>query len=174
MVVIGPSGNGKSTLAAALAERLGWRFVEGDAHHPPANIAKMARAEPLTDADREPFLASIGRALADADGAVAACSALKRCYRETLTRVAGKPVLFVLPEVTAEELRRRMGLRPGHFMPPALLASQLAAFESPAGNELSCTIDGSLPVSEAVDGMPPGCWSACWRWPRWSRSSTVR
>ena len=151
IVVIGPSGNGKSTLAQALADRLGWSFIEGDLHHPPENIAKMARAEPLTDLDREPFLDSIGRALAAADGAVASCSALKKSYRARLERVAGKPILFVLPLVSRSELRRRMEARTGHYMPPALLDSQLAAFEPPYERERCLEIDGEAPVSAAAD-----------------------
>lgn len=143
LVVIGPSGNGKSTLAQAIARRLGWRFIEGDEHHPAANIAKMSRGEALTDADRAPFLDSIATALADGE-AVAACSALKRAYRERLLQVAGLPILFVLPRVSPEELKRRMENRPGHFMPPGLLQSQLDTFEPPAEDENCLTLDGTL------------------------------
>ena len=143
LVVIGPSGNGKSTLGQAISGRLGWRFIEGDDHHPPANIAKMSRGEALTDADRLPFLDSIARTLADGE-AVAACSALKRTYRERLLRVARLPILFVLPRVSPEELKRRMENRPGHFMPPGLLHSQLATFEPPAQDENCLTLDGML------------------------------
>jgi len=151
IVVIGPSGNGKSTLATAIAERLGWRFIEGDEHHPARNIAKMARGQPLDDADRQPFLSSIGAALAQGDGAVAACSALKRRYREILSEVAAQPILFVLPQVRAEELRRRMEARGGHFMPPALLASQLADFEIPQADEHCLLLDGALPIQVLVE-----------------------
>ena len=151
IVIMGPSGNGKSTLAEALARRLGWSFMEGDAHHPPANIAKMARAEPLTDLDREPFLDSIGRALAEVDGGVAACSALKKSYRERLEQVAGEPILFVLPRVSRAELRRRMEARTGHYMPPALLDSQLAAFEPPDEGECCLEVDGEAPAKEVAD-----------------------
>ena len=59
LVVMGVSGSGKSTVAAPLAARLGWPFQEGDALHPPANIAKMKAGIPLTDADRAPWLAAI-------------------------------------------------------------------------------------------------------------------
>ncbi len=147
IVIMGPSGNGKSTLTRALADQLGWRFIEGDDHHPPANIAKMASGEPLTDTDRAPFLASIGAALAD--GGVASCSALKRAYRDQLRGAAGR-VLFVLPQVPPAELARRMASRPGHFMPPALLASQLAALEMPALDERALLLDGTQPVADMV------------------------
>ena len=150
LIVIGPSGNGKSTLARILAERLGWAFVEGDLHHPPANLAKMARGEPLDDADRAPFLDSVGRALAEAEhGAVASCSALRRAYRDRLRTFAPEAVL-VWPQVPHEELRRRMSARPGHFMPPSLLDSQLATFEAPGADEATIAVDGCLPAPEQV------------------------
>jgi len=150
LIVIGPSGNGKSSLARALAERLDWTFIEGDRHHPPANLAKMARGEPLTDADRAPFLDSIGRALAEAEhGAVASCSALRRAYRDRL-RAFAPQALLVWPQVPREELRRRMNAREGHFMPPSLLDSQLATFEPPGTDEATITVNGCLAVPEQV------------------------
>lgn len=152
VVVIGPSGNGKSTLGQAIAQRLGWRFVEGDDHHPPENIAKMTRGEPLTDDDRVPFLTSIGQALA-AGESVAACSALKRGYRGLLVDTAGLPVLFVLPHVAKEELQRRMEQRPGHFMPASMLHSQLATFERPAPGENCLTLDGTMPPTQFADAV---------------------
>ena len=111
----------------------------------------MARAEPLTDTDREPFLDSIGRALAAVDGAVASCSALKKTYRARLEQVAGKPILFVLPRVSRAELRRRMKARSGHYMPPSLLDSQFAAFEPPDKGECCLQIDGEAPASASAD-----------------------
>lgn len=149
IVVMGPSGNGKSTLAAALAKQLGWRFIEGDDHHPPANIAKMACGEPLSDADREPFLRSIGAALAGGK-AVAACSALRRSYRALLGEVGGGAVLFVVPQVAEAELARRMASRPDHFMPPSLIASQLATLELPGPGERALLVDGTLPLADLV------------------------
>lgn len=150
IVVMGPSGNGKSALGSALAARLGLPFIEGDACHPPANIAKMARGEPLDDADRAPFLDAVGAALAaQPHGAVAACSALKHAYRERLRQLV-PGLLFVLPQVPRAELHRRMGARPGHFMPPSLLDSQLAALEPPQAGERIVLLDGTLPLPELV------------------------
>lgn len=151
LVVMGPSGNGKSTLARKLADRLGWHFIEGDEHHPPRNIAKMARGEQLTDEDRWPFLDSIGEALAANDGAVAACSALKRSYRDRLSFLAGRPVLFVLPQLTRSDLRKRMESREGHFMPPSLLASQLEDLEEPDHSEHALLLDGTAPPEHLAD-----------------------
>lgn len=145
VVVIGPSGNGKSTLARELAQELGWAFIEGDRHHPARNIAKMARGEALTDEDRHPFLDSIARALVAESGAVAACSALKKSYRDRLEAIAQRPILFILPRVPRDELQRRMEEREDHFMPPSLLESQLAAFEEPDTGERCIEVDGTLP-----------------------------
>jgi gluconokinase len=150
LIVIGPSGNGKSSLGRALAERLDLPFVEGDLHHPPENIAKMARGEPLTDADRAPFIDSIGRALENAEhGAVASCSALRRAYRDRL-RTFDPQAVLVWPQVSREELLRRMSARLGHYMPATLLDSQLATFEPPAQDEATISVDGSLPIPEQV------------------------
>ena len=92
VVVMGVSGSGKSTLAAALADALGWDLLEGDDLHPPANVAMMARGEPLTDADRQPWLDAIGEWVdvrrAEGRSAVVTCSALRRRYRDILRDVA--------------------------------------------------------------------------------------
>lgn len=151
IVVMGPSGNGKSALGAALAARLGVPFIEGDDCHPPANIAKMARGEALSDADRAPFLANVAGALAcHTGGAVAACSALKRTYRDRLcAQVPG--LIFILPRVPAGVLHKRMASRPGHFMPPSLLTSQIATLELPQADEAALVIDGEQPLEHLVE-----------------------
>src|SRR5690349_5747183 len=83
IVVMGVSGSGKSTVGAALAGRMHVPFEDADDLHPPANIAKMTRGEPLDDDDRWPWLERIGEWLVEhADGGVIACSALKRKYRD--------------------------------------------------------------------------------------------
>ncbi|OIJ65359.1 gluconokinase [Streptomyces mangrovisoli] len=115
-----------------LAERLGVPFVDGDDFHSAAGIAKMASGTPLDDADRGPWLASVGRWLQERDnagtGAVVACSALRRGYRDTLR--AACPSAFFL-HLTADRalLASRLDRRTGHFMPSALLDSQLATLE---------------------------------------------
>ncbi len=158
LVVMGVAGVGKSTLGEALAERLGWPFQEGDALHPAANIAKMKAGQPLTDADRLPWLDAIGAWIDGQLGAgcsgVVTCSALKRAYRDRLAK--GRPgVTFVFIRLDQAAVAARMAARKGHFMPPSLLASQFAALEPPGPDEPVIVVDGAAPVSaqvEAVEG----------------------
>lgn len=151
VVVMGPAGCGKSTLAAALSRALGWRFLEGDELHPAANVAKMAAGVPLTDQDRAPFLAAVGEAIARerASGVVAACSALKRGYRDLLRSRAG-PVVFVLPWLDREPLLARLEARQWHFMPASLLDSQLADLEPPEPDEEAVVLNGAAPLDRQV------------------------
>ena len=130
---MGVSGAGKTTVGRALADRIGWEFIEGDDFHPAANIALMSAGHALTDADRAPWLAAlrkrIDEVLASHGHAVIACSALKHTYRSVLAgSEGGGAVQFVHLEVSAAELHRRLAHR-HHFMPPELLASQLATLE---------------------------------------------
>ena len=138
-IIMGVSGCGKSTYARALAVDSGARFVEGDDLHGAANLAKMAAGIALTDDDRWPWLdriaVAINGALSDRARVVATCSALRRAYRDRLRVAIAVPVHFVLLDVPPDDLRRRMADRPGHFMPPALLDSQLATLEWPEADE---------------------------------------
>ena len=155
VVVMGPSGAGKSVIGEALAEKLaqefpGLDFVDGDDLHPAANVEKMRAGIPLDDSDRAPWLASVGRALADAEGGrVVACSALRRAYRD-LIREACSDAVFVELVVGPEQLRERVGHRAGHFMPATLLASQLGTLEPLTGDERGVRIDNTGPVDEVV------------------------
>lgn len=125
-VVMGPSGCGKSTIGAALAKSLHVPFVDGDALHPPANVAKMASGQPLTDADRWPWLTRVGARLNEGE-VVIACSALARRYRRHILNTCTL-TQFVELRVPRAELYHRM-LDRKHFMPPALLDSQLSTWE---------------------------------------------
>ncbi|GLI27820.1 gluconokinase [Agromyces rhizosphaerae] len=146
-VVMGVSAAGKSSVGRAIAARSGAAFADGDDLHPAANVAKMARGEPLDDADRAPWLDEVGATLArhGDDGIVVACSALKRAYRDRIRRAA-PATRFVFLSGTPELLAERAGARTGHFMPPALLASQLAALEPLAPDEAGVTLDIADPV----------------------------
>lgn len=150
---MGVSGAGKSTVGSALADMLGWAFVEGDAFHPPANVAKMSAGTPLTDADRWPWLralaAEISRAEAAGRSSVVGCSSLKRSYRDILR--SGAPVVrFLHVHGTRDILTARLNARPGHFFPPALLDSQLAALEPLTDDEDGVVVDMAQPVQEQV------------------------
>lgn len=152
IVVMGVSGSGKSTIGRRLADALGYAFLEGDDMHPPANIAKMSAGVPLDDADRVAWLEGIAGWMqaqqAAGRSAVVACSALKRAYRDRL-RQAGPAVCFVYLEVAHDELARRMRGRE-HFMPPALLGSQLATLEEPGSDEPALRVDANGPADEVV------------------------
>jgi len=152
IIVMGVSGSGKSTLGAELAIRLGCRFLEGDAFHDEAAVAKMRAGIPLDDTDRWPWLDRLGAGIHDAvvaDGlVVAACSALKRSYRDRLAAATGARTAFLLPEVSREDLTRRMNNRPGHYMPAALLDSQLSTLEPPQPGEAILLLDGTMPLDQ--------------------------
>jgi carbohydrate kinase (thermoresistant glucokinase family) len=151
VVVMGVSGSGKSTIGALIADALGVPFLDADALHPRSNIEKMAAGHPLNDADRWPWLAVVGRRLATAgeSGAVIACSALKRRYRDAIAAEA-PDVVFVHLDGPVDVLGRRLEGRSGHFMPPSLLASQLAALEPLGRGERGTTVDISGAVPEVV------------------------
>ena len=151
---MGVSGSGKSTVGLAAAERLGWRFEDGDALHPPANIAKMRAGLPLDDDDRTPWLAAI-RARIDAWRAartpgIVTCSALKRRYRDTL--IGARPeVRLIYLEGSRALIAGRLGARRGHFMPASLLDSQFAALEPPSADEDAIFTPIDRPVPAIVD-----------------------
>lgn len=151
LVIMGVSGSGKSTLAQALSDRLGWVFQEGDALHPAANIAKMRAAIPLTDDDRWPWLGRVREWIQTQQGAgrpgIVTCSALRRSYRAVL---AGPGVVFVHLVTSREELAQRLNRRTGHFMPAALLESQLETLEPLRADENGFVIDATLPAQEKV------------------------
>ncbi|MBX3530697.1 MAG: gluconokinase [Rhizobiaceae bacterium] len=148
---MGVAGSGKSAVGEALAARLGAVYVEGDRLHPPANIAKMSSGVPLTDADRWPWLATVGATLAGVTGTViVGCSALKRSYRDRIRAEAEGPVTFVHLRGSRELIATRMSARAGHFMPLSLLDSQFAALEPPAPAENAITVDIDRPLSEIV------------------------
>ncbi len=149
LIVMGVSGAGKSTIGEKLAERLGWKFEDGDRFHPASNVAKMSAGQPLTDDDRWPWLRAIAdeieRVCEVAEHVVIASSALKRAYRDIL--VHGRPdVRLIYLDGTQDLIASRLALRKGHFMPPGLLESQFKTLEPPDASEnpVTVSIDGSV------------------------------
>jgi gluconokinase len=151
LIVMGVSGCGKSTMAAALGEHLGLQMVDGDDLHLPESVAKMRSGIALEDADRWPWLDRIGDYLAQAEGhgRVVACSALKRVYRERIRAQAGD-VCFVFLDGDFELIDQRMRQRPGHYMPAGLLDSQFRTLEKPQADETDVI---RLPITEPVQDM---------------------
>ena len=149
IVVMGVSGSGKTTVAAELARRLGWRFAEGDAFHPEANVAKMRAGIPLTDDDRWPWLDAIAAWIAETrakgEHCVVACSALRRAYRRRLA--AGREdVCFVYLQGEYDLVAARLARRQGHYMPLSLLRSQYETLEEPETEE--------KPIVVSIDRPP--------------------
>src|SRR5262249_43519193 len=154
LVIMGVSGSGKSTIAEDLAARLGWSFKEGDGLHPEANVAKMHAGIPLTDADRQPWLARVAACIhgqrARKEPGIITCSALKRSYRQV--------VIGDRPEVRLVYLRggrtliaKHLAGREGHFMPTSLLQSQIDTLEEPGPDEDPLTVEVGPPASQVAD-----------------------
>jgi beta-N-acetylhexosaminidase len=151
IIVMGVSGCGKTTIGDLVARELGVPFLDGDSLHPVENVAKMAAGTPLTDEDRWPWLATVGRELANAGqgGLVLACSALRRSYRDAIREQAPDTVFLHL-HGSKEVLGSRLEGRSGHFMPAALLASQLATLEPLDAGEAGIVVDIAAPVNQVV------------------------
>ncbi|MBC7729416.1 MAG: gluconokinase [Microbacteriaceae bacterium] len=150
---MGVSGCGKTLIGRALAQALALQFIEGDELHPPRNVALMAAGTPLTDADRADWLATIAARLswaqATGQGLVVSCSALKRRYRDLL-RSACPGLRLVHLQGSAALLHQRMLARTGHYMPAALLDSQLATLEPPAADEGAISVDIGPPPDQVA------------------------
>ena len=150
VVVMGVAGSGKTEVARELAARLALDYVEGDAFHPPANVAKMSAGQPLADEDRWGWLDALAQeARRHAKGCVIACSALRAAYRDRLREGIGHPY-FVFLDAPRQVVAERVGARPGHFMPASLVESQLATLEPPVGEGDVVTIDAALPLPAVI------------------------
>jgi carbohydrate kinase (thermoresistant glucokinase family) len=155
-VMMGVSGSGKTTIADGVAQREGWKLLEGDKFHPPANVEKMSHGHPLTDEDRWPWLRAIAAEI-DAmrergESAVVACSALKRAYRDIL--IGDRPdVVLVYLRGDKPLIAGRMAARKGHFMPPALLDSQFATLEEPGPAEHPLVVSIAPPPQAIIDDV---------------------
>ena len=152
VTVMGVSGSGKTTVGAALAQRLHVPFEDADDLHPPTNVAKMSAGVPLDDADRLPWLRAVG-AWQDkhaATGGVMSCSALRRSYRDILREAAPEQV-FVHLAGDRDLIARRVAARSGHFMPAALVDSQFGALEPLGPDERGVTVDIDQPIDALID-----------------------
>ena len=162
---MGVSGSGKSTVGARLAQELGLEFIEGDEHHPVANVEKMSAGIPLTDDERAPWLRTLAGLVVErhsrGEGTVLACSALRRAYRDVLRAAVPHEESFVIQlDADVETLRPRIRRRRGHFMPAGLLASQLATLEPLEPDETGVLLDAGraleVVAAEALEAVPVG------------------
>jgi carbohydrate kinase (thermoresistant glucokinase family) len=154
LVVMGVSGSGKSTIAEELSARLGWPFEEGDSLHPESNIAKMHAGIPLTDADRLPWLERVAAWIdgqrAKKQPGIVSCSALKRSYRQII--IGDRPeVRLVYLRGGRNLIAEHLAGRHGHFMPSALLQSQIDTLEEPDPGEDPLTVDAAAPAEQVAD-----------------------
>jgi gluconokinase len=151
LVVMGVSGCGKSTVGGLLAKHTGWPFLDADDLHSTENIAKMAAGTPLTDADREPWLAQVAAWIAErraaGESGVVACSALKRSYRDRL-RQADPDLRFVYLQSDRGTISARLAQRVGHFFPPRLLDAQFADLDEPGPDEHPIIV----PIGQTLTG----------------------
>lgn len=154
LVIMGVTGCGKSTVAAALCERTGALLIEGDAFHPEGNVLKMRAGIALGDDDRQGWLEHLGeelaRTVATGVTAVLTCSALKRRYREVL-RAAVPGLGFVFLQLTPEAATERVAHRAGHFMPASLVDSQFRDLEPPLGEAAVLAVSATDPIDVIVD-----------------------
>lgn len=161
-MVMGVTGSGKSTVGAMLAHTLGLSFIEGDDYHPPENVQRMASGIPLTDDDRAGWLRALASRLKEAassgKGVVITCSALKKSYRDVL-RAAAPDVQFVFLDGSRSLIAERVTDRRNHFMPAALLDSQLATLEVPTADEHAWQCDVRESPREIVDAILARRWT---------------
>jgi gluconokinase len=154
LIVMGVSGSGKTTVGLAIAKARAIAFFDGDDLHSPAARAKMTAGVPLTDEDRAPWLDRIGHLLADVaahpDGAIVACSALRRAYRDRLRAIVGPSLRFLFLKGDKALMRARVAGRKDHYMPASLIDSQFAALESPEGEADVVTLSADADLTRIL------------------------
>lgn len=153
IMIMGIMACGKSRIGAEIAQRLGAEYIEGDDWHPAPNVEKMRSGVPLSDEDRWPWLDQLAMAVRDKQDAdvqvVFSCSALKRVYRDRLRQTLPN-LQTVCLMLDAETAARRASGRADHFMPTALVDSQLAAFEAPEADPRTAIVDASAPFDRVL------------------------
>ncbi len=149
IVIMGVAGCGKSSLGAAMSRATGLALVEGDDHHSTANRDKMAQGVPLTDADRDGWLATLCEQLRNQPhGVVLTCSALKVAYRTRLRRAA-PGLRFVFMRIQREQALQRVAARGGaHFFSTTLVDNQFTTLEDPSGEPGVLTVDAMAPLAQ--------------------------
>lgn len=152
-IFMGVAGCGKTTLGKMTAEALDVPYYEGDDYHSPANVEKMSRGVPLNDDDRVGWLGALADIIREGiikgESGVIACSALKEKYRRRL-RVDADQVHFIYLKGSYDLIRKRMEMRDGHYMPPALLQSQFDTLEKP---EDAFTVDIAQSPEAALEDV---------------------
>jgi len=152
LVVMGVAGCGKSSLAKAVANVLGWTLVEGDEFHPQSNIEKMRRGEPLTDDDRAGWLRTLAQQLQAHEQAVMTCSALRRRYRDLL-RGSTPELRFIHLTLTPAQARERVALRCSHYFTPELVDSQFQTLESTDAEQDVLSLDATQSPVELLKAV---------------------
>jgi gluconokinase len=151
IVLMGAAGAGKTTVGTALANTLGWTFVDADDLHPAGNVEKIRSGRSLTDDDRAPWLVRTHDMMAawarDGENAVVACSALRERYRAILGEDI-RALKWVFLQADRSVLSARLHARAGHFAGPEILDSQLRELEPP---HYVLTLRADLPVGTLVD-----------------------
>jgi carbohydrate kinase (thermoresistant glucokinase family) len=152
LIVTGVSGSGKTTVATALAQRLGYPLQEGDDLHPPT-LGRTRSVHPLDDRDQWSWLAKVAAWIDDCrrlgTGGVITCSVLRRSYRDFLTR--GRPeVRLVYLHGERPLIEKRLAVRKAHSMLPDILDSHFAILEEPDPDEDPIVVDVSRPVEDIV------------------------
>jgi carbohydrate kinase (thermoresistant glucokinase family) len=154
LIIMGVSGSGKSTIATALGQRLGWIVEDADQFHPESNVKKMSAGIPLTDDDRWPWLQAIAdeiaRKRASGTSVIVACSALKRAYRDVLVQ-GHHDTRIVYLRGRKDLIAERLAARKNHFMPPGLLDSQFRTLEEPSDDEHPLVVDIDASVDQIAD-----------------------
>lgn len=152
LVVMGVAGCGKSSLAQALADALGWTLIEGDEFHPQANVDKMRRGQALTDADRAGWLATLGQQLQMHAHAVLTCSALRHVYRDQL-RAHSPGLRFVHLQLTPQQARSRVAQRNSHYFNPELVDSQFQTLEPTEGEPDVLALDATQSPAKLLQAV---------------------